>query len=42
MYKIRSKDHRTGNYEINKISFSCFVEKIYIQNNEYDALALRY
>ena len=42
MYKIRSKDHRIGNYEINKISFSCFVEKIYIQNNEYDALALRY
>ena len=41
MYKIRSKDHRIGNYEINKISFSCFVEKIYIQNNEYDALALR-
>ena len=34
------KDQRT--YEINKISFSCFTDKIYIQNNEYDGLALGY
>ena len=42
MNKIQSKDHRTGTYEINKISLSCFGEKIYIQNNGYDGLALAY
>ena len=42
MNKIQSKDHRTGTYEINKISLSCFDEKIYIQNNGYDGLALAY
>ena len=42
MNKIQRKDHRTGTYEINKISLSCTDEKIYIQNNGYDRLALAY
>ena len=42
MNRIQSKDHRTGTYEINKISLSCFDDKIYIQNNEYDELAFSY
>ena len=29
-------------YEINKILFSCFDDKIYIQNNGYDGLAYVY
>ena len=29
--RIQSKDHRIGIYEINKISLSCFDDKIYIQ-----------
>ena len=36
------KDHRTGTYEINKISLSCFSDKIYIQNNGCDGLAFGY
>ena len=28
--RIQSKDHRIGTYEINKISVSCFDDKIYI------------
>ena len=40
--RIQSKDHRIGTYKINKISLSCFDDKIYIQNNEYDELALGY
>ena len=31
---------RIGTYEINKISLPCFHDKIYIQNNGYDGLAL--
>ena len=42
MNRIQSKDHRIGTYEINKISLSCFDDKIYIQNNGYDGLALGY
>ena len=42
MNRIQSKDHRIGTYEINKISLSCFDDKIYIQNNGYDGLALDY
>ena len=42
MNRIQSKDHRIGTYEINKISFSCFGDKICIQNNGYDGLALGY
>ena len=40
MNRIQSKEHRIGTYEINKISLSCFDDKIYIQNNGYDGLAL--
>ena len=40
MNKIQSKDHRIGTQEINKISLPCFDDKIYIQNNGYDKLAL--
>ena len=42
MNRIQSKDHKTGNYEINKISLSCFDDKIHIQNNGCDRLALGY
>ena len=38
--RIKSKDYRIGTYEINKISLCCFADKIYIQNNGYDGLAL--
>ena len=40
--RIQSKDHRIGTHEINKISLSRFDDKIYIQNNGYDGLALGY
>ena len=30
---IQCKDQRIGTYEINKITFPCFDNKIYIQNN---------
>ena len=40
--RIQSKDHRIGTYEINKISLSCFDDKIYIKNNGYDGLAPGY
>ena len=39
---IQSKDHRTGKYEINIISLSCFDDKIYFKNNEYHGSALGY
>ena len=42
MSRIQSKDQGIGTYEINKISLSCFDDRIYIQNNGYDALALGY
>ena len=42
MNRIQSKDYRIGTYEINMISFSCFDDKIYIENNGCDALALGY
>ena len=42
MNRIQSKDYRIGTYEINKISLSCFDNKIYFQNNGYDGLALDY
>ena len=42
MNRIQSKYHRIGIYEINKISLLCFDDKIYIQNNRYDGLALDY
>ena len=34
------KDHKIRTYEIKKISLSCFDDKMYIQNNGYDGLAL--
>ena len=40
MNRIQSKDHRIETYEINKNFLSCFDDKIYIQNNGYDGLAL--
>ena len=42
MNRIQSKDHRIGTYEINKISLSCFDDKLYIPNNGYGGLALGY
>ena len=42
MNRIQSKDHKIGNYEINKICLPCFDDKIYIQNYGYDELALGY
>ena len=40
MNRIQSKDHRIGTYEINKISLSCFDDKIYIQGNGCDELVI--
>ena len=40
MSRIQSKDPKIGTYQINKISLSCLDDKIYIQNNVYDGLAL--
>ena len=40
MNKIQSKNHRIGTHEINKISLSFFNDKIYIQNNGRDGLAI--
>ena len=42
MNKIQNKDHRLGTSEINKISLSCFDDKIFIKNNGYNRLALGY
>ena len=42
MNRFQSKGHRIGTYEINKISLYCFDDKIYIQNNGDDGLALSY
>ena len=38
--RTQRKDHRIGTYQINKISLSCFDDKIYIPNNECDGLML--
>ena len=40
--RMQSRDHTIVRHEINKISLSCFDGKIYIQNNEYEGLALGY
>ena len=42
MNRIQSRDHKIGTYEINKISLSCFDDKIYIQSNGCDGLAVGY
>ena len=39
-YIIQSKNHRIGTYEMNRKSLLCFDDKIYIQNNRRDGLAL--
>ena len=33
MNRIQSKNHETGTYIVNKISLSCFDDKIYILNS---------
>ena len=40
--KMLKKDHRTEIYEIKQTLLSWFHDKIYIQNNGYDGLALDY
>ena len=42
MKRILSNDHRTGKDEVNKSSLFCLDDKRYIQNNEYEGLALGY
>ena len=42
MKRIQSKDYKIGTYEINKISLSCIDDKVYIQSNGYDGLAVGY
>ena len=42
MNRVQSKNHRIETYEINKISLSCFDDKIFIQNNGCDRLAFGY
>ena len=42
MNRSQSKYNRIRSYEINKISLSCFDDKIHILNNRYDGLALVY
>ena len=42
MNRIQSKDHKIGTYKVNKMSLPCFDDKIYIQNNGCDGLALGY
>ena len=39
MNRIQNKNNITGTCEINKISLSCFDNKIYILNNGYEGLA---
>ena len=41
-YIIQGKNHRVGTYEMNKKSLLCFDDKINIQNNRRDELALGY
>ena len=40
--RTQRKDHRIGTYQINKISLSCFDDKIHIPSNECDGLMLSY
>ena len=40
--RIKSKNHRIGTYEFNKISLSWFDDKIYILNNGHDGSTLGY
>ena len=38
MNTVQSKNHQIGMYEINKISFSCFDDEMYILSNGYGGL----
>ena len=42
MNRIQSKNHGIETYEMNKMSLSCFDDKIYILENGYGGLALGY
>ena len=42
MNRFQSIAHRIGTYEINEISLLCFDDKIYVQNNGYNGLAISY
>ena len=42
MNRIQSKYHKIGTHEINKISMFCFYDKIYMQNNRCNRLAIGY
>ena len=42
MNRIWNTDHGIGTHGNNKVSLSCFDNKIYIQNNGYDGLVLDY
>ena len=39
MKRIRSKKHKIGTYDVNKISLSCFDDKMYILNDGIRTLA---
>ena len=39
MKTIRSQDHQLGSYEIDKISLSCFDDKLYLHDNGMDSYA---
>ena len=42
MNRIQSKKHKIGTCEIDKMSLSCFDDKVYIQNNGCDGLVSGY
>ena len=42
MKRIQSKKHKLGTYEIDKISLSCFDDKIYVLDNRIYTLAYFY
>ena len=39
MKRIQSKKHKIGTYEINKISLSCFDDKIFVLDYDIHTLA---
>ena len=40
--RIQSKNHKIRTYDVKRIPLSCFDDKIYIQSNGYNGLALGY
>ena len=40
MNRIETEDYTIETFEINKIPFPCFDDKIYTRNNGYDGLTL--